>query len=298
MNFLRTQRITGVFHAILALLVLVTITILSFFPVFFIGILKLFPNHWWRVKCTQAIDIIATLWVQIIAKYNDRFNPMQWHIDNLPQLPEQQWFLIISNHQSWLDILVLQRLFNKKIPVMKFFIKDTLKWVPLMGFAWWAMGCPFMKRYSKSYLEKNPHKKRRDLKATTKALKLFQSYPSTIINFVEGTRFSMSKKRLQQAPYQNLLAPKAGGISQVLQVLGQKIHTLIDVTIIYPNEKCSIWDFLCHRVRKVNVHIRHLTIPSRFFEQKLSSEELQIAFRNWLNDEWLNKDKLIGKLKG
>lgn len=294
---MKTSKLKQFFHAVAALLVLTAITILCFFPVFLIGIFKLFPNHRWQIKCTKAIDFIATFWVQFIAKYNSIFNPMLWKINHLPNLPEQKWFLIISNHQSWLDILILQRLFNKQIPVMKFFIKDTLRWVPLLGFAWWAMGCPFMKRYSKSYLAKYPHKKARDLKATEKALRLFKSYPSTIINFVEGTRYSLAKKISQNAPYQNLLHPKAGGISQVIQILGEKIHTLIDVTIIYPNGKKSLWDFLCHRVKQVNVHIRHLTIPKKFFENTLSPEELQQAFREWLNEEWANKDKLIGEIK-
>ena len=205
---------------------------------------------------------------------------------------------MIANHQSWLDIVVLQYILNKKIPTLKFFIKDQLKWVPFLGFAWWAMGCPFMKRYSKDYLAKNPEKKGQDLLATQKAVRSFQYRPVTIMNFIEGTRFNYEKSQQQQSPYQHLLKPKAGGISFVISSMGKKFTSLLDVTIVYSEKNHSLWDFLCKRVKTVKVHIRELPIPEQFLSPSLLEDDrTQSEFREWLNDYWQVKDQLISSLK-
>ncbi|TAL66395.1 MAG: acyltransferase, partial [Legionella sp.] len=209
-----------------------------------------------------------------------------------------EWYLVVANHQSWLDIVVLHRLLNRKIPVLKFFIKDQLKWIPLLGFSWWAMGCPFMKRYSKEYLDKNPHKRGKDLISTQKAVEAFKKTPAAIMNFVEGTRFTPKKKELQNSPYMHLLKPRAGGISLIISTMGQQIKSLMDITIIYPESKHSLWDFLCRRIKSIKVNVRYLPIPSEFTSpQLLDDGKIQADFKNWLNHQWLEKDRLITSLK-
>lgn len=289
----------GTIHGIVALLVLAVISIASFIPLLIVGLLKLFPNQQWRIYCTQCIDKIATIWTGLTSGYIRKFYPMQWDITGDVHFNPKQWYLVIANHQSWLDIVILQNVFYRKIPVLKFFIKEQLKWVPLFGFAWWAMGCPFMKRYSKEYIEKNPHKKGQDLKATHKALKLFKSYPSSIISFVEGTRYTPQKKLHQQSPYEYLLKPKAGGISQVISAMGKQLQPLIDVTIVYSGQNHSLWDFLCRRLNLVHVHIRTLKIPELFTHTPTALEDsyTQNTFRTWLNDQWATKDALIAEVK-
>lgn len=287
----------GQLYGIIAILVLTITTTLGFIPILFIGLLKLFPNQRWKLFCTQLVDLIASLWSGINNAYINRIQNITWDIVGLENLSRKNWYLVIANHQSWLDIVVLQRLFNRKIPVLKFFIKDQLKWVPLLGFAWWAMGCPFMKRYSQEYLAKKPHKKGKDLQATQKAIELFKHTPAAIMNFVEGTRFSSQKSKHQQSPYQFLLKPKAGGISFVISTMGQQFTSLLDVTIIYPNKKHSLWDFLCRRMNAIKIHIRELPIPKQFLGSSLQNDEIQAQFRTWLNDSWLEKDKLIASSK-
>ena len=290
----------GQLRASIAVLILILSTSLFFIPIFIIGLLKLFPNQRWRVLCTKLIDKTIAYWVDANNAYINRTQRVTWRIngvDNL-NLNPKDWYLVIANHQSWLDIVLLQRLFNRKIPTLKFFIKDQLKWVPLLGFAWWAMGSPFMKRYSKDYLLKNPEKKGQDLKATQKALKLFKQTPSTIMNFIEGTRFTPEKKAVQKSPYQHLLKPKAGGISFVVSAMGEKIHNLLDVTIVYSDKQHSLWDFLCHRVEAITIQVDNLSIPSQFVNCALvDNEQMQTEFRHWLNEQWLQKDALIGKLQ-
>ena len=50
-------------------------------------------------------------------------------------LARQEWYLMTSNHQSWADILVLQKVTNRRVPSLKFFLKQELIWVPLLGLA-------------------------------------------------------------------------------------------------------------------------------------------------------------------
>lgn len=212
------------------------------------------------------------------------------------KLDKKNWYMVISNHQSWLDIVVLQKIFNRKIPILKFFIKDKLKWVPILGFAWWALDFPFMKRYSRNYLEKKPHKKGEDLKTTQKACVKFKQTPTAIMNFVEGTRFTKEKHTNQDSPYRYLLKPKAGGLAFVVNSMGEQLHAIIDVTILYPHQKKSLWHYLCGQINEIKVHIRQIPIPKQFiYGDYFNDNELQAAFRQWLNQTWYEKDKLIEK---
>lgn len=288
----------GQFHAIVALLFLLSTTTICFIPILFIGLLKLIPNKRWQSRCTRCIDAIAIFWCSINNYYIDNIQKFKCNVSGFTNLDPKDWYLVVANHQSWLDIVILQRLFNRKIPVLKFFIKDQLKWIPLLGFSWWAMGCPFMKRYSKEYLLKNPHKKGQDIRATYKAIETFKKTPASIMNFVEGTRFTAAKKTLQNSPYTHLLKPKAGGISFIISSMGQQISSLLDVTIVYSEKKHSLWDFLCKRVESVTINVKKIPIPAEFTSLKLLEDsQIQTNFKNWLNQHWAEKDNLIASLQ-
>ncbi len=295
----KTHPKSGILYGILALISLTVITSLCFIPILIIGLFKLIPIEAWRIACTKGVDHMAVIWSGMTTAYAKRFCPVEWKITGITQFNSQQWYLVIANHQSWLDIVILQNFFHQKIPVLKFFVKAQLKWVPLFGFSWWAMGCPFMKRYSKEYIEKNPHKKGADIKATQKALKLFKSYPSAIISFIEGTRYTPEKHLNQQSPYLHLLKPKAGGIGQVISAMGKQLQPLIDVTIVYPKPNTTLWDFLCRRIQTISVNIRQLEVPEIFTcsEDALQDGYTQDSFRAWINDQWATKDALITVMK-
>lgn len=288
----------GQIYAILALMILILTTTLCFIPILFMGLLKLFPNKKWQGICTRSVDAISMVWCDINNLYIDKIQKLHWEIEGLDNLRRKDWYLVVANHQSWLDIVILHRLFNRKIPVLKFFIKDQLKWVPLLGFSWWAMGCPFMKRYSKEYLAKNPHKQGKDLISTNKAIEAFKNTPASIMNFIEGTRFTEQKKEKQGSPYTHLLKPKAGGISFIISSMGQQITSLLDVTIIYPDAEHSLWDFLCRRVKSVKINVRLIPIPQKFISGELvSNSQMHNDFKDWLNQQWTVKDNLIASLK-
>jgi 1-acyl-sn-glycerol-3-phosphate acyltransferase len=287
-------KISQTIHGCAAITLLSLSTMIMFIPVLLFGVLKLFPNKTWRRLCTRGVDHCATFWIMFNNAYLNLTHNVDWQVQGLENLNRKNWYLVISNHQTWLDIVVLQKIFNRKIPVLKFFVKDQLKWVPLLGFAWWAMGCPFMKRYSREYIKKNPAKKGQDLAETKKACELFKKMPVAIMNFVEGTRFTHKKQRHQSSPYTNLLIPKAGGVAFVINALGQKLTSIVDVTIIYPQKNKTLWDFLCRRVNTIKVFIRTIPIPEKFIHTDyIENSTIQADFKQWINHHWAQKDLLI-----
>lgn len=266
-------------------------TILCFMPIFVIGLLKLMPNQTIKQHCSKWLVAISHFWIDFNNLFVKYTRKIDWHLKGNLNLPSNQWYLIISNHQSWLDIVVLQKVLHKKVPCFKFFVKDQLKWVPLLGFAWWAMDMVFMKRFSKDYLSKNPHKKGQDILATKKACEKFNHMPVSIMNFIEGTRLTIQKHKKQNSPYRYLLKPKAGGVAYVLQSMGEKIHSIIDVTITYPEKSRTLWDYLCGRVKDVNVNIRQIAIPEQFLNMDYFNDpEIKQNFQKWLNEKWFEKD--------
>lgn len=244
--------------------------------------------------CNYLLNFFATNWISINSIIHKITKPIQWQVSIPKDLSTKSWYLVISNHQSWADILALQHVFNRKIPFLKFFLKQQLFWIPVIGLAWWALDFPFMKRYSKSYLKKNPHKKGQDFKTTKKACEKFKSIPISIMNFVEGTRFTQAKKQIQNSPYDNLLKPKAGGIGYILTLMGNEINQVLNVTISYPNNSAfSSWDFLCGKVTYIKIDAELLTIPDSVKGDYVNSSENRKQTQQWVNRLWIKKDKQL-----
>ncbi len=268
-------------------------------PLFLVALLKLaFPVHSWRRLCSSLLDVLAAQWVEINNWTMQLTRRIQWDIRGLEGLQRNQWYLVLSNHQSWSDVLVLQKIFHRRIPFLKFFIKKELIWVPLLGLAWWALDMPFMKRYSRAFLEKHPHLAGRDVEITRQACEKFKHMPVAIMNFVEGTRFSPSKRRRQQSPYAALLRPRAGGIAFVLAVMGEQLHRILDVTIVYPKGPVGFWAFVCGRIREIKVRIRSLPIDTALLGDYTGDKQFRERFQQWLNALWAEKDELIADLTG
>jgi 1-acyl-sn-glycerol-3-phosphate acyltransferase len=191
------------------------------------------------------------------------------------------------------DILILQKVLHGRIPYIKFFLKKELIWVPIMGLAWWALDFPFMKRFTKEEIAKKPELKGKDIEITRKACKKFKTDYVTVMTFPEGTRITPEKHDKQKSPYKHLLKPKAGGLSFTISAMGDKFHRLLNVTIVYPDGIMSMWDFLCGKVRKVDVFVETLPIPENFSKADLEDKKFQKEFLDWLNGMWLKKDKFI-----
>ncbi len=283
----------------LSLLGILLNTVVLSVPLILSSLLKfIIPAKGFTIAIDKCLIGIATLWISINGLNLALFNKIHWDVRGLEALSQKEWYLVISNHQSWVDILVLQKIFNRKIPMLKFFLKKELIWVPFLGLAWWALDFPFMKRYSKAFLKANPHLAGKDLESTKKACEKFKHTPVSVMNFVEGTRFTPEKHRRKASPYTHLLPPKAGGVGFVLGAMGEYLHQLINVTIVYPGNRPSFWDFISGKVKKVMVDIEVIPTPHIPGGNHLDDDASKSAFYGWLNDLWLAKDRKIDQLIG
>lgn len=268
-----------------------------------LAVIKLIiPIRVWRSMITYLLDACAVGWISVNNLNQRIFSRTTLEVTGLEGLSSRDWYLVLANHQSWVDILVLQRVFNREIPFLKFFLKQELIWVPFLGLAWWALDFPFMRRYSKSFLAKNPHLKGKDMETTQKACEKFKYKPASIMNFVEGTRFTPEKHARQRSPFKHLLKPKAGGIAFVLNAMGGQLHQMIDVTIYYPEGTPSFWDFVCGSVKKIKLHIEVKPIDGLFPDdirimEYFDNSEQRARFQQWLNAQWYKKDERLESWK-
>ena len=285
-------------NGFLSILLYTINTILLTVPLILLSLFKfVIPIHSIVVLLDKSLISIATLWIKINSFNSRLFCKIEWDIRGLEKLKKKEWYLVVSNHQSWVDILVLQTTLNQKIPMLKFFLKKELIWVPFLGLAWWALDFPFMKRYSKTYLKKNPHLKGKDLDSTKKACEKFKHTPVSIMNFIEGTRFSPEKKGAQNNRFTHLLPPKAGGVAFVLGSMGNYLHKIIDVTIVYPGKAPTFWEFISGRVNKIIIDFEVLPVTDALTGDYFNDPEYKHRFFVWLDGLWQGKDKKISRIK-
>lgn len=256
----------------------------------------LFPLLPVRRFFNRILDGIAVAWMGINNGAFRAFHRTEWEIEGVSNLNLKGWYLLLPNHQSWVDIFVLTVTFYRKIPMLKFFLKRELAWVPIMGGIWKVLDFPFMKRYSKETLKKKPHLRGKDLEKTREACQKFSDIPVAIINFVEGTRFTREKHEKQQSTYRHLLKPKAGGIAFVLGAMGRQLNRILDVTIVYPDGVVSFWQFLCGKAKKIVVHVRDLPVSSQLIGDYFNDMKFKKGFQSWLNELWAFKDNEIEEI--
>jgi 1-acyl-sn-glycerol-3-phosphate acyltransferase len=251
----------------------------------------LVPGHAVRRVCDRLMNGLASLWVGNNNAWIAAVSPAPWDVQGVDDLHERGWYLVSSNHQSWVDILVLQRIFHGRIPFLKFFLKQELIWVPVIGLAWWALDFPFMKRGKGAGARQN------DLKTTREACEKFKLIPTTVINFVEGTRFTPAKHAAQQSPYRHLLKPKIGGLGIALAAMGEQFEALLDVTIVYPQGTPTFWHLLCGQIGAITVRVQQREIPPGVLGgDPLRDKAYRQRIGDWVDGQWRDKDGLIDKL--
>ncbi|MDX1455854.1 MAG: acyltransferase [Gammaproteobacteria bacterium] len=283
---------------VLASTLVIANTIFFFIPVLLAAILKLLvPLAGWRRFCLRLLTWMAEQWIIVNKLITSLTQRIDWEIDLPGDLDYRGSYLVVANHQSWADIVVLQHVFSKRIPFLKFFLKKELIWVPMLGIAWWALDLPFMRRYTKAELEAKPELRGKDLEITRRACERFKGMPVSIMNFIEGTRFRPAKHDAQQSPYRHLLKPKSGGIAFALNAMDGAISELLDVTIVYEPHRAGFWDLLSGTVTRVQVDVQHRKIPERFLHGDYQNDPAwRQAFQDWITELWKEKDDRIERM--
>lgn len=292
------HRLPAPLHGVLIALLFAANTVFWAVPVYLAILLKLVaPPGRARETMSRLTAWFAQSWAMCNALMGRVFMRTQWDIRIHAPLRADGQYLVCCNHQTWNDIFVLMTAFGRKAPFFKFFLKQELIWVPILGLAWWGLDYPFMKRYSREQLEKHPELRGTDLETTRRACEKYRNQPVMILNFLEGTRFTKAKQAQQQSPYRHLLKPKAGGFAFAVSALGEQLNSLLDVTIVYPDGARGFWDFMCGRMRHVVVEVRELRIPHEFYVGDYESDAVfRERFQRWVAELWTQKDRRIGEL--
>ncbi|MGI9246907.1 MAG: acyltransferase [Steroidobacteraceae bacterium] len=254
----------------------------------------LVPLAGWRTVTSRWMTRLAEAWISCNGAIFRHMRVLRLQVEGIASLPPGEWYLVVSNHRSWVDILVLQETFNRRIPFLKFFLKQQLIWVPFLGLAWWALDFPFMRRHSAAYLAEHPEARGQDLAATRKACERFARIPTSVMNFVEGTRYTPAKHAALQSPYRHLLPPRAGGIAFVLGAMGQMLHSVLDVSIAYRESNPSLWDLCCGRLQPVQVDVQQRPVERWTVEGDYSNDPVfRARIQQWLGDWGAQKDRRI-----
>ena len=288
----------GPVRGVIAALLLALNTLLWCLALFPLGLLKLaLPAGAGRSHVDRLLNAIATQWIAGNGAWMRLTQATAWDVTGLDDLRYAGWYLVNANHQSWVDVFVLQHLLNRRIPLLKFFLKQQLIYVPVIGLAWWALDFPFMRRHSKATLRRHPELRQQDREATRRACERFARVPTSVMNFAEGTRFTPAKHHAQGSPYRHLLKPKAGALALALAAMGDRFRSLIDVTIVYPDGTPTFWRFLCGETRRIVVRVRELPIPAQYCLGNYEADAtFRAQFHRWIAGLWQEKDQQIALL--
>jgi 1-acyl-sn-glycerol-3-phosphate acyltransferase len=274
-------------------------TLLHVMSLFAVTIVKaLLPLPAVRRICNPLLTGIAESWIGFNSWMIGRFTRTRFVVEGDDGLHYNGHYLVLANHQSWVDVPVLQKVFNRRIPLLRFFLKSQLLWVPLLGLAWWALDFPFMKRYSREAITRRPELAGRDIEATRRACARFREIPVSVMNFVEGTRFTDAKHAAQDSPYRFLLRPKAGGVAFVLDAMGDGLQSILDVTLVYPGGRSGFADLFADRIGMVRVQVRERPIPTELVGGDYQNDAVfRERFQAWMNAIWAEKDATVARLK-
>lgn len=253
-----------------------------------------------RLKCgyERWLNEFPRYWGTSSMKMVQFLNGMKVEVRGAENLNRKTWYMMMANHNSFSDILLLHLAFDNRVSPLRFFMKNNLKYIPFIGQVCLVLGYPLMKRHTKSQVAKNPKLKGSDLEATKRACERFKKMPMTIISFPEGTRYRPEKARIRKSPFKNLLKPKAGGVAFALGAMQDCLEKIIDVTIVYDTQKpLSFLSFYGGAAKRVIVEVKEFPITEELIGDYESNREHRVQFQAWLNQRWQEKDERIGQIK-
>lgn len=262
--------------------------------VFLCGMFRLVTRGAARQRVIVAAASLADRWVAGNDRVFDALLDVEWDVSGVDKLRGDARYLVIANHVSWIDVFAVTRVFRGRLPFPRIFLKRILILFPFAGLGCWALDFPFMRRYSPTYLAKHPEKRGRDLETTRIACRRYRGVPVSILNFVEGTRFTREKHEDQQSPWPHLLRPRVGGISFVVASLAGQLDGIVNVTLVYPSLDVTALEFARNRVPRVVVRARAVPIPDEFRDDAITEPgPVRDRFRIWIERLWSEKDAIV-----
>jgi len=228
-------------------------------------IFTLFPSE----RTHQMMWVFYVKWVQMLSWWVRKLIPniSEKHNDTFPK---NEPFIIVANHYSWIDIIVLYAtVYTKTMPFVFVMKRDLIK-LPFIGVICWGLGHPLIYR---------GRARRKNLMILQDAARRALIYRYGIMIFPEGTRYTKSLGKPKG--YKHLLTPRTIGFEKVLDSMGGKIK-VIDVTLQYATSSHAVWDFLRGKLGHVSVCSDCETVH---YEQA----------EKWLLARWSIKDQQLQK---
>lgn len=279
----------GLVGVFVLILIIINISLLASCLLSFAGVRFLIPQAKWRRGCLSIMNKTYHIWVDLNYLIMQLL-PTRWHVSGHENLSSEQSYLVIANHRSWLDILVIQCILNRRTSHNIFVLKDILRWLPFAGWVCWAMGYLFVKRVTPAQVRKNPSLKYADRDSINQGCERLKKNPFTLINFVEGTRFSEEKRQKQKSVYENLLSPNVAGFALIFNALSENVTSVLDVTLIYDDNKIDFWQFLQGNLSDIKIQITTIDPKQLLRGDFMRDRVYRKEFRQMLNKIWLDKD--------
>jgi 1-acyl-sn-glycerol-3-phosphate acyltransferase len=293
------MRLIQILTCTLSAVVMVTQSLFWFVPFYIFAILRLLiPIRASRKFFARTLVWVGGRWMNTTRHVLRWIPRIQFEVEGLDSLVGTRSYLILANHQSWADTMVLTATVGPHVPLLRFFAKRQLIWLPFFGLAFWALDYPFMRRHSREFIARHPEQRGKDLETTRRLCKKFRTTPVTIVNFAEGTRFTPAKHEAQGSPYRHLLRPRAGGIAFALAAMEGRIDRILDLTIVYPPGTISFFGLFSGRMKKIVVDVRERSVPKVLLEgDYLGDTAHREMYQAWIREIWKEKDDQIDRIR-
>ncbi len=231
---------------------------------------------------------LAAFWWYLLTRASERLCGVQVELLGTQLNQNIDQAIVISNHQSLVDSLILLILARDqgKLSYLKWFVKKPLLYVPFLGWGLWFLDCIFVER-----------KWEQDQKKLASSFDRIRNHPGPLwlISFVEGTRKTNLKLGTSREfaiknglpPFKNVLFPRSKGFIASIQNLENRIESIYDLTIRYSHPKPTIGNLLKGHFGKVYVFAEEIKIHT------LKTDPLPL--KEWLITRFRIKDELLEK---
>lgn len=262
-------------------------------PIIILGLLRIIvPSKVLKKILTDGIEHSALFWVSINHFIFRYLLFAKITIIGAEHVDAKKNYLVIANHQSWLDILMLEEALYRRSGFSRYFIKKNLLHIPLSGWACRILYYPSMHRITKSQLAKNPERRGQDVETTKRACRKLKGIYFKLNNFPEGTRFTEEKYAKQAGKYQYLLEPKTGGIAHALYILQDHLDGILDLTILFA-KKPNVLKFFLGMPCPVTIVVKKLPITPDLIGQYENDQAYRIHIQQFVSSLWQQKEALI-----